>query len=108
MAVAVQLSADRITVSLVGLDRRITHVRKHALDGSETDPATLIPALADAVPMRSARGCLGTYADSRALLRAAGRRRHPGHEDTVTEIFDDAAAGDRAAREAIRLTVGHL
>ncbi|WP_344594277.1 ROK family protein [Actinomadura vinacea] len=230
VAVAVQLSADRVTVSLVGLDRRISHVRKHVLDGSETDPATLIPALADAVSdaalrterrcvgvcvampgfirepdgfVRSAlhlgwnevplaqqlgsmspigvpvavgraatlaalaefrygagrgaasmlalsservgvgggfidadipltggghaleaghiivepgglpcpcgaRGCLEMYADSRALLRAAGPRPHPGHEDTVTEIFDDATAGDRAAQEAIRLTAGHL
>ncbi len=55
-----------------------------------------------------ARGCLEMYADSRALLRAAGRRRHPGQEDAVTGIFEDAAAGDRAAQEAIRRTAGHL
>ncbi|WP_157249083.1 ROK family protein [Nonomuraea typhae] len=230
VAVAVQLSADRVTVSLAGLDRRIIHVRQHVLDGSATDPATLIPALADAIAdavlqterrcvgvcvatpgfiresdgfVRSAlhlgwndvplaqrlagmsphglpvavgraatlaalaefrygagrgtasmlaltservgvgggfidagipltggghaleaghiivepgglpcpcgaRGCLEMYADSRALLRAAGRRPHPGREDTVTEIFDDAAAGDRAAQNAIRRTAGHL
>ncbi|MFD9947272.1 ROK family protein [Nonomuraea sp. NPDC059023] len=230
VAVAVQLSADRVTVGLVGLDRRIGHVREHVLDASAMEPATLIPALADAVAnavrrterrcagicvampgfiresdgfVRSAvhlgwnqvplaqqlsgmspigvpvavgrsatlavlaefrygagrgaasmlalsservgigggfidagvpltggghameaghiivepgglrcpcgaRGCLEMYADPRALLRAAGRRHHPGHEDTVTKIFDDAAAGDRAAQEAIRLTAGHL
>ncbi|MFE0151552.1 ROK family protein [Nonomuraea sp. NPDC059007] len=230
VAVAVQLSADRVTVGLVGLDRRIGHVREHVLDASAMEPATLIPALADAVAnavrrterrcvgicvampgfiresdgfVRSAvhlgwnqvplaqelsgmspigvpvavgrsatlavlaefrygagrgaasmlalsservgigggfidagvpltggghameaghiivepgglrcpcgaRGCLEMYADPRALLRAAGRRHHPGHEDTVAKIFDDAAAGDRAAQEAIRLTAGHL
>lgn len=230
VAVAVQLNADRVTVGLVGLDRGISHVHKQALDGSDTDPASLVPALADAVSaavlrterrcvgvcvampgfiresdgfVRSAlhlgwhavplarrlgglspidapvavgraatlsavaefrygagrgaasmlglsservgvgggfidagvpltggghaleaghiivepgglrcpcgaRGCLEMYADSRALLRAAGRRRHRAHEDAVTEVFDDAAAGDRAAQEAIRLTAGHL
>ncbi|MBE1536738.1 ROK family protein [Actinomadura algeriensis] len=228
VAVAVQLSADRATVGLVGLDRRIDHVRERALDGSGTDPASLLPELADAISdaalrterrcvgvcvamsgfiresdgfVRSAlhlgwnevplarrlggmppglpvavgraatlavlaefrygagrgaasmlglncervgvgggfidagapltggghaleaghiivepgglrcpcgaRGCLEMYADSRALLRAAGPRRHRGHEG-VTEVFDDAAAGDRAAREAVRLTAGHL
>ncbi|MFV2177545.1 ROK family protein [Actinomadura sp. LOL_011] len=230
VAVAAQVSGDRITVGLVGLDRRVGHVRKHVLDGSDTDPASLIPVLADAVSdaalrtecrcvgvcvampgfiresdglVRSAlhlgwdevplarhlggmasmgvpvtvgraatlaglaefrygagrgaasvlalsservgvgggfvdagvpltggghaleaghiivepgglpcpcgaHGCLEMYADSRALLRAAGRRRHRGHDDTVTGVFDDAAAGDRAAQEAIRLTAGHL
>ncbi|MFI6540728.1 ROK family protein [Nonomuraea sp. NPDC050547] len=55
-----------------------------------------------------ARGCLEMYADPRALLCAAGRPRHFGHEDTVTKIFEAAAAGDRTAQEAIRLTAGHL
>ncbi|MFI6904857.1 ROK family protein [Nonomuraea sp. NPDC050394] len=230
VAVAVQLSADRVTAGLVGLDRRISHVREHVLDGTATDPATVIPALADAVenavlrterrcvgvcvatpgfvresdglvryavhlgwndvplaqrlggmpplgvpvtvgrsatlaalaefrygagrgaasmltlsservgigggfidagvPLTGgghaleaghiivepgglrcpcgARGCLEMYADPRALLRAAGRSGHPGHDDTLTKIFDDAAAGDRATQEAIRLTAGHL
>ncbi|MFI0409375.1 ROK family protein [Actinomadura sp. 3N508] len=229
VAIAVQLNADRVTVGLVGLDRGISHVREHALSGSDTDPATLIPALADAISdaarrterrcagvciampgfirepdgfVRSAlhlgwnevplaqrladlapisvpvavgrgatlavlaefrygagrgaasmlaldservgigggfidagipltgggnaleaghiivepeglrcpcgaRGCLEMYADSRALLRAAGRRRH-GRADTVAEIFEDAAAGDHAAQEAVRGTAGHL
>ncbi|WP_165964333.1 ROK family protein [Actinomadura sp. KC216] len=229
VAVAVQVSADRVTVGRVGLDRRISHVREHALTSADTDPATLIPALADAisdaahgterrcagvciampgfirehdgfvrstlhlgwndvplaqrlggmvpisvpvavgraatlavlaefrygagrgaasmlaltcervgigggfidagVPLTGgghaleaghiivepgglrcpcgARGCLEMYADSRALLRAAGRRRHV-REDAATGIFDDAAAGDHAAREAVRVTAGHL
>ncbi|WP_158581351.1 ROK family transcriptional regulator [Actinomadura spongiicola] len=227
VAVAVQLSADRVTVGLVGLDRKLSHIGQPIPDISDTDPATLIPALADAisdaarqtdrrcagvciampgfirepdgfvrstlhlgwndVPLAQqlrgmssigapvavgraatlavlaefrygagrgaasmlalncnrvgvgggfidtgvpftggghaleaghiivepgglpcpcgARGCLEMYADARALLRAAGRR---DHDDTVAEIFDDAAAGNPAARQAVRLTAAHL
>ncbi|WP_165969211.1 ROK family protein [Actinomadura sp. KC06] len=228
VAVAVQLSADRVTAGLVGLDRRISHVRQRFLSRAETDPGVLVPGLADAVAeaalqtdrrcvgvciampgfiresdgfVRSslhlgwdevplarrlagmvptgipvavgrastlavlaefrygagrgatsmlalncervgvgggfidaggpltgaghaleaghiivepgglrcpcgARGCLEMYADARALARAAGRRHDRG--DTAAEILDGAAAGDRAAREAVRVTAGHL
>ncbi|MFI0373270.1 ROK family protein [Actinomadura sp. 1N219] len=230
VAVAVQLSADRVTVGLVGLDRGVGHVRERILRGAETGPGVLMPVLAEAVSdavlqtdrrcvgvciampgfiresdgfVRSslhlgwdevplarrlagmvpsglpiavgrastlavlaefrygvgrdatsmlalncervgvgggfidagvqltgagyaleaghiivepgglrcpcgARGCLEMYADARALARAAGRRHDGGRGDTVAEIFDGAAAGDRAAREAVRVTAGHL
>lgn len=230
VAVALQLSADRVTVGLVGLDRRVGYVRERVLSRAETAPGVLIPLLADTVSeaalatdrrcvgvcvampgfiresdgfVRSslhlgwdevplaghlagttppgvpvavgrastlaalaefrygagrvatsmlalncervgvgggfidagvpltragyaleaghiivepgglrcpcgARGCLEMYADARALSRAAGRRHDRGHGDVVAEIFDGAAAGDRAAREAVRVTAGHL
>ncbi|MFI0483493.1 ROK family protein [Actinomadura sp. 9N215] len=230
VAVALQLSADRMTVGLVGLDRRIGHVRERVLSRAETDPGVLIPILAgavsdaahrtdrrcagvciampgfiresdgfvrsalnlgwDGVPLArhlagtmptaipiavgraatlavlaefrygagrgatsmlalscehvgigggfvdagipltgagyaleaghiivepgglrcpcGARGCLEMHADARALSRAAGRRPDRGHAGTVAEVFDAAAAGDRAAGEAVRVTAGHL
>ncbi|MBB5081956.1 ROK family protein [Nonomuraea endophytica] len=70
VAIAVQLTADRLTVGLVGLDRQISHVR--VLDGSATDPATLIPALADAIADtagRTERRCVGVCVAMPGFIR---------------------------------------
>jgi predicted NBD/HSP70 family sugar kinase len=57
-----------------------------------------------------ARGCLETEADSRALLRAAGRPDLPatGLEYRARVLLSDAAAGDPAALEAVHTVAARL
>ncbi|MFB4315173.1 ROK family protein [Actinomadura sp. 21ATH] len=62
VAVAVQLSPDRLTVGLAGLDRRIGHVRELALSEADTAPGALIPVLAGALSdaaLQTDRRCVG-------------------------------------------------
>ncbi|WP_225993060.1 ROK family protein [Actinomadura rudentiformis] len=54
-----------------------------------------------------ARGCLEMYAHSRALLRAAGQLRHPGHEDTVTSTCHSAGRSRKSLRPAAEATACH-